>query len=90
MYKIIPPFLFLAFLSLTTNGLSFSTNRRSFLNQGLKSAFVAAAAPQIANAADAKPQILTTDNGVKYAITKAASGAKRPAPGDIVAIEYTG
>ena len=38
----------------------------------------------------ASPEIVKTENGIKYAITKAASTGIVPQQGDIVAIEYTG
>ena len=38
----------------------------------------------------AAPEIIKTDNGIKYAITKAATTSIVPQQGDIVAIEYTG
>lgn len=40
--------------------------------------------------ANAAPEILNTENGVKYAILKKATEKGFPQKGDIVAIEYTG
>uniref|UniRef100_A0A7S3PW23 peptidylprolyl isomerase n=1 Tax=Chaetoceros debilis TaxID=122233 RepID=A0A7S3PW23_9STRA len=67
-----------------------SNTRRNFfttLTTGASAAAAAVIAPNIANAG---PEILKLDSGIKYAITKPSEKGKIPLQGDLVLIEYTG
>ena len=72
------------------------SSRRSFLaNVGTTAAgaagiVVATSTSMPSPVLAASPEILKTENGIKYAITKATSTGNIPQQGDIVAIEYTG
>ena len=88
--------LLLLALSGSSDAFGTDSSRRSFLaNVGttaasaagiVGSASLAMPSPVLA----AGPEILKTENGIKYAITKPASTGIIPQQGDIVAIEFTG
>jgi FKBP-type peptidyl-prolyl cis-trans isomerase len=72
-----------------------SSSRRNFLSKTTASAFAftAVATPSFLlfqQPAIAAPQILTTPNGIKYAVLKPAEEKRTPFDKDIVAVEYTG
>ncbi len=81
-------------LLVSTNAFSMTNNadRRSFINKitSVTAAGVAGGLIQGSpEAAFAAPEILRTENGIRYAITKSADG-QFPQQGDFVVIEYTG
>ena len=68
-----------------------SNTRRNFFTTLTTGASAAAAAAVIApTIANAGPEILKLDSGIKYAITKPSEKGKIPLQGDLVLIEYTG
>eukprot|EP00558_Chaetoceros_sp_UNC1202_P011717 CAMPEP_0197247600 /NCGR_PEP_ID=MMETSP1429-20130617/29677_1 /TAXON_ID=49237 /ORGANISM="Chaetoceros sp., Strain UNC1202" /LENGTH=182 /DNA_ID=CAMNT_0042708545 /DNA_START=68 /DNA_END=616 /DNA_ORIENTATION=+ len=79
-------------MATSANAFSINSDRRTFMNKitsattaAVGIASTAAVAPALAG-----PEILNTENGVKYAVTKPSEKGAYPQAGDIVAIEYTG
>lgn len=72
-----------------------SSSRRHFMNTMIGGATMMSTVfvgftSDAANAATTTPEILTTSNGIKYAIIKKVDEKRTPFDKDIVAIEYTG
>mmetsp|Transcript_12927 Transcript_12927/g.23414 ORF Transcript_12927/g.23414 Transcript_12927/m.23414 type:complete len:206 (-) Transcript_12927:227-844(-) len=82
-------------MRVTEGGTGSVSTRRGFFSSGALATAavvvgVTASSPQEVQAA---PEIFTTENGVKYAVTKEPKDPKKaqsPLTGDLVAIEYTG
>jgi hypothetical protein len=80
---------------MTKNTMIFTSRRHFTWNGMIKTAMLGIVGSSISSipfmkVAQAAPTVLTTTNGIKYAITKPADEKRTPLERDIVAVEYTG
>ena len=83
-----------------SGGANTATKNNGFDRRGFMAKTASAAAIAIttggsilstkAQPANAAPQILSTNSGIKYAVIKPADEKRTPLDRDVVAIEYTG